>query len=65
MFALAVVRHKLRLASNKHHLFDTLYHATSLSTPGATLVTADGAYFDKAAPEGGVARLADYALPTD
>lgn len=49
----------------EHHLFDTLYHATSLSTPGATLVTADKAYFDKAAPEGGVVRLADYALPTD
>ncbi|MCY3814263.1 MAG: type II toxin-antitoxin system VapC family toxin [Gammaproteobacteria bacterium] len=48
-----------------HHLFDTLYHATSLSTPGATLVTADDAYFDKAAPEGGVVRLEDYALPTD
>ena len=47
-----------------HRLFDTLYHATSLSTPGATLVTADDAYFDKAAPEGGVVRLADYALPT-
>ena len=47
-----------------HHLFDTLYDATSLSTPGAMLVTAD-AYVDKAAPEGGVVRLAEFALPAD
>ncbi|MXY52794.1 MAG: type II toxin-antitoxin system VapC family toxin [Gammaproteobacteria bacterium] len=49
----------------QHHLFDTLYHATSLSTPGAMLITADDAYFDKAAPEGRVVRLADFTLPTD
>ena len=46
-----------------HHLFDTLYHATSLSTPGAMLVTAHDAYVDKAAPEGGVVRLAEFTLP--
>ena len=27
------------------HLFDTLYHAVALHTPGATLVTADKRYF--------------------
>ena len=32
----------------RHHLFDTLYHAVALSTPGATLVTADRHYYDKA-----------------
>ena len=32
---------------HKHHLFDTLYHALALSTPGALLVTADSAYWRK------------------
>ena len=49
----------------RHHLFDTLYHATSLSTPGAMLVTADDVYFDKAVPEGRIVRLADFALTTE
>ena len=32
-----------------HHLFDTLYHAVALESPGAAvLVTADRRYFDKA-----------------
>lgn len=44
-----------------HHLFDTLYHAAALHTPGATLVTADEAYFRKAARVGRIRRLADYA----
>lgn len=41
----------------KHHLFDTLYHAVALLTEGATLVTADEAYFGKAHREGRIARL--------
>ena len=44
-----------------HHLFDTLYHAVALEE-GATLVTADEAYFAKAKELGGIARLADFAI---
>ena len=43
-----------------HHLFDTLYHAVALEE-GATLVTADEAYFSKAASLGNMQRLADFA----
>jgi predicted nucleic acid-binding protein len=43
----------------RHHLFDTLYHAVSLSTRDATLVTADDAYYMKASGEGAITRLAD------
>lgn len=35
-----------------HHLFDTLYHAVALDTPGATFITADRRYFDKARASG-------------
>ena len=44
-----------------HHLFDTLYHAVTLETPGAVLVTADDRYARKAAHLGSLVRLADYA----
>jgi predicted nucleic acid-binding protein len=44
----------------RHHLFDTLYHATVLHTPGATLVTADQHYYDKARDMGRIALLADF-----
>jgi predicted nucleic acid-binding protein len=44
-----------------HHLFDTLYHAVALEE-GATLVTADTAYFAKAKDLGGVQLLADFAM---
>jgi predicted nucleic acid-binding protein len=44
-----------------HHLFDTLYHAVALEE-GATLVTADAAYFGKAKDLGGVQLLADFAM---
>jgi predicted nucleic acid-binding protein len=44
------------------HLFDTLYHAVALHTPGATLVTADPRYFRKARKLGGIALLADFSL---
>lgn len=52
------------LAANlNHHLFDTLYHALALETPGAVFVTADRRYFDKARSKGAIALLADFALP--
>ena len=41
--------------SLNHHLFDTLYHALALTTPGAVLVTADRRYFDKARHLGQIA----------
>ena len=44
-----------------HHLFDTLYHAVSLSIPGAVLVTADRHYFAKALHLGQIAWLADFS----
>jgi predicted nucleic acid-binding protein len=48
-------RHKL-------HLFDTLYHALALATPGARFVTADEAYWRKTRSEGAIVRLADLVL---
>lgn len=45
-----------------HHLFDTLYHALALGTPGAVLVTADRRYFDKARHLGQIAWLPDFRL---
>ena len=44
-----------------HHVFDTLYHAVALHTPGATLVTADRRYYAKARPEGQITLLADWS----
>ena len=44
-----------------HHLFDTLYHAVALLTPGATLVTADRRYFLRARHLGRIAWLADFS----
>ena len=41
------------------HLFDTLYHAVALHTPGATLVTADKRYFRNARDAGRIVLLAD------
>lgn len=43
----------------KHHVFDTLYHALALSTPGATLITADEAYYRKARSLGAICLLHD------
>ena len=45
-----------------HHLFDTLYHALALATPGAVLVTADQRYFDKACHLGQIVWLPDFSL---
>ncbi|MBK8120889.1 MAG: type II toxin-antitoxin system VapC family toxin [Sulfuritalea sp.] len=42
------------------HLFDTLYHAVALHTPGATLVTADKRYYRRASDVGRIALLADF-----
>ena len=42
-----------------HHLFDTLYHAVALEV-GATLVTADEVYFNKARHLGAIQLLADF-----
>lgn len=44
-----------------HHLFDTLYHAVALEV-GATLVTADEAYFNKARHLGAIELLADFKV---
>ena len=44
----------------KQHLFDTLYHAVALETPGAMLITADERYFRAARSIGGISRLKDW-----
>lgn len=41
-----------------HHLFDTLYHAVALETPGAVLVTADRRYLAKVKTDPCVCSLA-------
>jgi predicted nucleic acid-binding protein len=43
-----------------HHLFDTLYHAVAMETPGAVFVTADRRYFDKARHLGQIGYLPDF-----
>jgi predicted nucleic acid-binding protein len=45
----------------QHHPFDTLYHAVALDVPGASLVTADRRYYDKAGGEGRIILLADWS----
>jgi predicted nucleic acid-binding protein len=47
---------------HRHHLFDTLYHAVALQTPGAILVTADHVYFNKARTEGNIAMLPEFIV---
>ena len=47
----------------QHHLFDTLYHAIALHTPGAVLITADERYYAKARLAGQISLLADFTLP--
>lgn len=49
-------------ARHQHHLFDTLYHALALQTPGAMLVTADETYLRKAAREGQIVSLTAFRL---
>lgn len=42
------------------HLFDALYHAVALHTPGAVLVTADRRYYTQARAEGQIILLANW-----
>lgn len=44
-----------------HHLFDTLYHAVALDT-GATLITADERYYEKAKDLGNITLLRDFTI---
>jgi len=44
----------------RHHLFDTLYHATALHHDDAVLVTSDDAYYEKSHGEGRIVRLRDF-----
>ncbi|RMG85820.1 MAG: PIN domain-containing protein [Candidatus Dadabacteria bacterium] len=43
-----------------HHLFDTLYHAAALLTPGAVCYTADRKYLGKARPLGAIEPVSSY-----
>jgi len=57
----SVIGRACRLAIDlRQHLFDTLYHAVALETPGATLITADDKYFAAAASLGQIVKLADW-----
>lgn len=49
--------------AHRQHVFDTLYHALALHTPGALLVTADERYARKARSEGSLVTLARFTLP--
>lgn len=56
-----VYQRAVALASElDHHLFDTLYHAVALETPGAQLITADMRYYRKARGRGRLALLHTY-----
>lgn len=44
----------------EHHLFDTLYHAVALQTPGCVLVTADKVYYKKAKSFGQIRLLEEF-----
>jgi predicted nucleic acid-binding protein len=47
---------------HQHHLFDTLYHAAAMHTPGATLITADQRYYDKAKSIGHITLLGNWVV---
>ena len=50
-----------RLAINlKQHVFDTLYHAVALETPGATFITADERYLRAARHLGRIVQLSKW-----
>jgi len=56
--SLAVYRRAAHLPVKPHqHVFDTLYHAVALESPGCTLITADLRYLRKAAAQGRIASL--------
>jgi predicted nucleic acid-binding protein len=60
--SVAVLKQAAELATAlNHHLFDTLYHAVALEE-GATLMTADEAYFNKARSLGAVQMLVDFPV---
>jgi predicted nucleic acid-binding protein len=60
---LAVYARAMQLSHElNHHLFDTLYHAVALETPGTELITADDSYFRKAKGMGRIRLLADWQL---
>ena len=55
----AVMARAVELAArHQHHLFDTLYHAVTLETEDALLVTPDAGYLRKAARDGQIISLA-------
>jgi predicted nucleic acid-binding protein len=59
---MVVLRHAAELSAKlDHHLFDALYHAVALEE-GATLITADEAYFARAKDLGSIMRLADFPV---
>ena len=61
--SISVYRLAMELSTHlHHHLFDTLYHATSMLTERATFVTADERYYEKAHGQGSIVRLADFEL---
>ena len=50
----------LKLAMRyQHHLYETLYHAVALHTPGATPITANQAYVTQASKEGSITLLSE------
>ncbi len=50
----------LKLAMRyQHRLYETLYHAVALHTPGATLITANQAYVTQASKEGSITLLSE------
>jgi predicted nucleic acid-binding protein len=56
--SLAVYQRATRLAVElNQHVFDTLYHAVALESPGCTLITADLRYLRKASAHGRIAGL--------
>lgn len=58
----AVYARAMKLAIDlDHHLFDTLYHAVAVETPGAVFVTADARYLAKTKGAAQVCALANAA----
>lgn len=57
----AILARACRIATeSRTHVFDSLYHAVALETPGAALVTADNAYYLAARLHGGIVQLAEW-----
>lgn len=56
----SVYEQAMRLAATyRHHLFDTLYHATALRIPRARLLTADRRYYQQARAAGQIHLLGE------